>query len=163
MCFVRYWGYPSGYFIIHSKSSPDIQIKVFKNGREKVFCKYLPYEASRSLPKADGAPSKFSTSSMYISLSLNTNFSPKRYFGEDLSRKLTLVFLIMVVLLTKKIKLRYRNFCWQYRRRTKPKKTCHWGNRFIEILKKRIKTKVSPAQLRLYFDRCQVTNLLLPP
>ena len=58
---------------------------------------------------------------------------------------------------------RYRNFCWKYRPRTKPKKTCHWGNRFIEILRKSIRTKVSPAQLRLYFDRCQVTNLLLPP
>ena len=58
---------------------------------------------------------------------------------------------------------RYRNFCWKYRLRTRPKKTCHWDNRFIEILKKCIKTKVSPAQLQLYFDWCQVTNLLLPP
>ncbi|WGV24469.1 hypothetical protein [Halotia branconii] len=53
---------------------------------------------------------------------------------------------------------KYRQFCKKYRPQAKPEKRNLWGSRFLPSMKKDAKSKKSPGQMSLPWDKQRVTE-----
>ncbi|MBD2337633.1 hypothetical protein H6G64_11630 [Calothrix sp. FACHB-156] len=53
---------------------------------------------------------------------------------------------------------KYRKFCQKYRPKAKPEKRNQWGSRFLPSMKKEGKSKKSPGQISLPWDKQRVTE-----
>ncbi|WP_292862428.1 hypothetical protein [Nostoc sp. LPT] len=53
---------------------------------------------------------------------------------------------------------RYRGFCKKYRPQAKPEKRNHWGSHLLAGMKIKVKSKKSPGQLSLPWDKQRVSE-----